>query len=87
MVLFTMRTEFEEFIDKLSINYPPQTPVAVVKHAGYAEKEEVVQATLETILDRIGDDKLPFEYLIYVGDFLTHRYQKTAAAQTAAQKD
>jgi len=77
MVLFTMRTEFKEFIGKLSINYPPETPVAVVKHAGYAGKEEVVQATLGTILDRVGPDKLPFEYLIYVGDFLTHRYKKT----------
>jgi precorrin-4 methylase len=76
MVLFTMRTEFKEFIDKLSINYPPETPVAVVKYAGYAGKEEVVQATLGTILDRVGPDRLPFEYLLYVGDFLTHRYKK-----------
>jgi len=76
MVLFTMKTEFKEFIDKLSINYPRETPVAVVKHAGYAGKEEIIQATLGTILDRIGKERLPFEYLIYVGDFLTHRYKK-----------
>lgn len=74
MVLFTMRAEFKEFVDKLSVNYPPETPVAVVKHAGYAEKEEVIQGTLRTILDRIDHQKLPFEYLIYVGDFLTYRY-------------
>jgi precorrin-4/cobalt-precorrin-4 C11-methyltransferase len=61
---------------KLSINYPPETPVAVVKYAGYAGQEEVVQATLGTILDRVGRTGLPFEYLIYVGDFLTHRYKK-----------
>jgi len=76
MVLFTMKTDFREFIDKLSINLPPETPLAVVKHAGYAEKEEVIQATLGTILDRVGDERLPFEYLIYVGDFLTYRYKK-----------
>jgi precorrin-4 methylase len=76
MVLFTMRTEFKEFIDKLSVNYPPETPVAVVKQAGYAGKEEVIQATLGTIIDRIGQERLPFEYLIYVGDFLTYRYKK-----------
>jgi len=81
MVLFTMRTEFKEFIDRLSINYPLETPVAVVKHAGYTGKEEVIQATLGTILDRIGQEKLPFEYLIYVGDFLTHRYKKTGMAK------
>lgn len=73
MVVFTMRTEFREFIEKLSINYPPQTPVAIVKHAGYAEKEEVIEATLGTVLERIAPSELPFEYLIYVGEFLTHR--------------
>jgi precorrin-4/cobalt-precorrin-4 C11-methyltransferase len=80
MVLFTMRAEFKEFIDKLSVNYPPETPVAVVKHAGYADREEVIQATLGTILDRIDEEKLPFEYLIYVGDFLGHRYKKSRGA-------
>jgi precorrin-4/cobalt-precorrin-4 C11-methyltransferase len=79
MVLFTMRTDFEEFIRKLAVNYPPETPLAVVKFAGYAEREEVIQATVGTILDRVGQDGLPFEYLIYVGDFLTYRHRKTAA--------
>jgi len=73
MVLFTMKAEFKEFIDKLSVNYPPQTPVAVVKRAGYLDKEEVLEGTLGTIADQVGEEKLPFEYLIYVGDFLTHR--------------
>jgi len=81
MVIFTMRTGFKEFIDKLSINYPPDTPIAVVKHAGYAEEEEVIEATLATIADRIGDERLPFEYLIYVGRFLTHRYNEAGTTQ------
>ena len=34
MVIFTMRSEFPEFIRKLSVNYPPDTPVAIVEHAG-----------------------------------------------------
>ena len=76
MVVFTMRTEFREFIEKLSVNYPPETPVAIVKHAGYADQEEVVQGTLATILDQVGNERLPFEYLIYVGDFLTYRYKR-----------
>jgi precorrin-4/cobalt-precorrin-4 C11-methyltransferase len=87
MVLFTMRTEFEEFIAKLSKNYPPETPVAVVKHAGYADKEEVIQATLGTILDHIGDQRLPFEYLLYVGEFLTYRYKRVPQAAQAAAPD
>jgi len=78
MVVFTMRTEFDQFIHKLSVNYPPETPVAIVKHAGYAEQEEVIEGTLGTILDQVGNERLPFEYLIYVGHFLTYRYKKAA---------
>ncbi len=76
MVLFTMRAEFSDFIRKLLVHYPPETPVAIVKCAGYADKEEVIQGTLGTIVKEVGDDRLPFEYLIYVGDFLNYRYKK-----------
>lgn len=76
MALFTMKTEFKEFIRKLSVNYPPDTPVAVVKHAGYAGKEAVIEGTLGTIVDRLSSETLPFEYMIYVGSFLTHRHKK-----------
>ncbi|MBT8340714.1 MAG: tetrapyrrole methylase [Desulfatitalea sp.] len=70
MVLFTMRTEFQKFIDALSKHYSTDTPVAIVLSAGYADREQVMHATLETVLDRVGKDRLPFEYLLYVGDFL-----------------
>ena len=70
MVLFTMRTQLKKFIDKLSKHYPSHTPVGIVFSAGYAEKEKVVRATLGSILDKVGENKLPFEYLLYVGDFL-----------------
>lgn len=70
-----MKTEFAEFIEKLLVNYPPETPVAVVKHAGYAEQEAVIRSRLGNILDEIDAEELPFEYMIYVGDFLTHQYK------------
>lgn len=73
LVLFTMRTEFKKFIDTLSAHYPKSTPVAIVLNAGYAEKEAVLDGTLETILDQTGADPLPFEYLLYVGDVLEAR--------------
>ena len=76
MALFTMRTDFEEFIKKLSINYPAETPVAIVIQAGYADKEQVIEGTLGTILNQVGQKDLPFEYMIYVVDFLTYRYKK-----------
>ena len=75
MVLFTMRAEFKDFVSKLSVNYPPETPVAIVKHAGNVDREEVIQGTLGTILNQVSHDSLPFEYVIYVGEFLKHRYK------------
>jgi precorrin-4 methylase len=72
MVLFTMRTEFKKFIDSLSKHYSSETPIALVISAGYAEKEKVMYSTLGTVMDQLGEDKLPFEYLLYVGDFLNH---------------
>jgi precorrin-4 methylase len=70
MVLFTMRTQLKKFIDTLSKHYPSDTPVGIVFSAGYAEKEKVVHAKLGSILETVGTNKLPFEYLLYVGDFL-----------------
>ena len=70
MVLFTMRNEFKKFIDTLSKYYSLDTPAAVVVRAGYAQDERVVQGTLGSLLDQVGKEKLPFEYMLYVGDFL-----------------
>jgi precorrin-4 methylase len=82
MVLFTMRAEFPEFIKKLSINDPPETPVAIVKNAGSASQEEVIRGTPGTIMKQVEQDRLPFEYLICVGDFLNYRYKKDHKTQS-----
>lgn len=70
MVMFTMRTDFKKFIDALAKHYAPDTPIAIVSSAGFAEKEVVVRGTLGTIMAQKGENALPFEYLLYVGDFL-----------------
>jgi precorrin-4 methylase len=65
-----MRTQFDKFIQGLSRHYPGDTPVAVVFSAGYAAREKVIHGTLATIGDQLGRGRLPFEHLLYVGDFL-----------------
>jgi precorrin-4 methylase len=75
MVFFTMFLNMEEVVKKLRANYPPETPVAIVSSAGFKEKEQVIQGTLDTIVAKMKGDKLPFEHLIYVGDFLSNRYK------------
>ncbi|MGQ9573674.1 MAG: SAM-dependent methyltransferase [Thermoguttaceae bacterium] len=84
MVVFTMRAKFQELIQKLSVNYPPDTPVAVVKYAGYQDREEVIRGTLQSITAQVADQPLPFEYLIYVGQFLNHRYKTAEPPAPAA---
>lgn len=79
MVIFmpgVTRMKLKDLIEKFSVHYQPQTPIAIVVHAGYKEKERVIKGTLETILRKVGDEKLPFEHLIYVGDFLDQRMKK-----------
>ena len=81
MALFTMKAEFRSFIDKLLVNYPKETPVAVVVQAGYSDGEQVIEGTLGTIAEKIEGRDLPFEYMIYVGEFLTFR-NKTSEADS-----
>lgn len=76
MVVFTMGTDLPSCITKLSAHYGPDAPVAIVTYAGHAARERVIRATLGTLLKRIEDEKLPFEYLLYVGDFLTYQYEQ-----------
>lgn len=73
MVLFTMRTEFRELIDKLSINYPADTPLAIVQHAGDSKLEKVIESTVGAALSDIRAEELPFDYIIYVGNFLSQK--------------
>lgn len=78
MAIFTMRAEFEDFIGKLRESLPGSTPVAIVEHAGYKEKERVILGTLEDITQKVSGDDLAFEYLIYVGEFITYRQKRSA---------
>lgn len=70
MVFFTMGMDLSEVVRQLKTGYPGSTPIAIVSHAGLKEKETVLYATLDTVVAKTSGGKLPFEHLIYVGDFL-----------------
>lgn len=76
MVFFTMFLDREKVIKKLKTHYPPDTPVAFVISAGYRDKQKIIHGTLDTILEKTKEEKISFEYMIYVGDFLTNRYDR-----------
>jgi precorrin-4 methylase len=69
LALFTHRAKLKELVPRLAARYPADTPVAVVCEASYPT-ERVVWATLGTVLDTIGRERLPHLYLLYVGDGL-----------------
>ncbi|MBN2705921.1 MAG: tetrapyrrole methylase [Deltaproteobacteria bacterium] len=70
MVIFTMHTKFPDLVEKLKAHYPMETPIAIVFHAGYKQKEQIISGTLADILEKTGKMKFPFEHLVYVGNFL-----------------
>ncbi len=72
MVLFTMRTDLNKFVNSLRKYYAPETPVAIVCNAGYAKREEVMRGSLGSIVKKVEGSRLPFQHLLYVGDFLTN---------------
>ena len=76
MVIFTMHTKFKDLVEKLKNFYPLQTPIAIVVYAGYKDKERVIRGRLNTILELVGDERFPFEHLVYVGDFLDQKRKK-----------
>jgi precorrin-4 methylase len=73
LVMFTMQTEFKDVIASLGKHYTPETPVAVVFKAGYSQEEKVMRGTLGDIVQKVGDKRLPFQHLLYVGDALTNK--------------
>lgn len=73
MAFFTMFMDRAAVVKKLKTHYPADTPVAVVRHAGFDQKEQVILGTLDTILDKLGGRDIGFEYMFYVGDFLKNR--------------
>lgn len=70
LVLFTMRIkDITEVLKKLENYYSPKTQVIFVLYAGYKDKERVIAGTFEDIYEKIKNIELPFEYLVYIGDF------------------
>lgn len=70
MVFFTMRADLPDLVKRLQVHYPPKTQVAVVSHAGDKARQAVLRGQLDTIVAQLEEIDLPWEHLLYVGDFL-----------------
>lgn len=71
LVIFSMKLDLARVTQDLMDHYPPNTPVAIVTHAGFSGQESIIRGTLKTIVEQTQSKKLPWQHLIYVGDFLT----------------
>ncbi|MFY9079458.1 SAM-dependent methyltransferase [Aliarcobacter cryaerophilus] len=68
-IVFFMDREFDKFIEHLNSLYPKDIGIAIVIDAGSKDNEKVIIATLGTIKEKV-KEKLPFNHLVYIGDFL-----------------
>lgn len=71
MAFFTMGVDMAAVVEQLMQHYPADTPIAIVIHAGVADKQSIIEATLGTIVAQLDGESLPFQHMIYVGDFLS----------------
>ncbi len=69
-MVFFMDRKFSDFMANLKKLYPKDTPIAIVIEAGSADKERVILGTVDTMEGIIGTEKIPFNHLVYVGNFL-----------------
>jgi len=68
-LVFFMVRDFKGFINGLNALVPADTPVAIVSWAGSKEKQRVIKGALGTIVDTVGQERIP-NYLLYVGTSL-----------------
>jgi precorrin-4/cobalt-precorrin-4 C11-methyltransferase len=74
MVIFTHKTRLEDVLTKLRQSYPSSTPVAIVLYAGMRGRQEVIRSSLGDLPSRVANRQLPFEHILFVGDFLTYGF-------------
>lgn len=58
-----------DLVEQLATHYDWKTPIALVIRAGLKD-ERVITGLLDTIVEVVGKERLPFEHLVYVGSFL-----------------
>lgn len=67
MVFYMGLWKLEHLVSRLREKYPSDLPVAIVYHAGSAEKQNIVRGTLEDIVEKTREIREDFAGLIIVG--------------------
>ena len=69
MVLFMTAGSIEDATDKLLVEYPPDTPVAVVSKATWPD-EKILRGRLDEISDKVRAAGVGSQSVIFVGNVL-----------------
>jgi len=70
MFFYTMFIDYPALFKDLNRHYPPDTPVAVVCHAGDRNEQKIIRSTVGKFLQEVNYAALPVHMLL-VGKFLT----------------
>ncbi len=73
MAIFLSVQMIDDVVSRLLSHYSPKTPVAVVQRATW-EDQKIVLGTLETIAEKVKNEKITKTAQILVGDFLGDDY-------------
>ncbi|KIX11621.1 SAM-dependent methyltransferase [Dethiosulfatarculus sandiegensis] len=67
MVVCCSKNDFSLMLKKLSKKYSSETPIALVFNTGYTHKEKVVWGTIADIEKIASKQKIPKEFMVFVG--------------------
>lgn len=67
MAIYCQKNKLVTVLKKLSQEYAPDTPVALVLNAGHAKNELVVRGTIANIEKTVAQQRLPNEFIVFVG--------------------
>ncbi len=71
LIVYTMLLDFEGFFSRLNRHYPPETPVALVSHAGDPRNQKVILSTVGRFMQQVYSDKIKRDKsILLVGKFL-----------------
>ena len=76
IVIFLSIKEINRVVSELGLEYPPDTPAAVVYRASWPD-QKIIRATLATIEKKIRKSGITRQALIIVGDVLKKEYEKS----------
>ncbi|PID89527.1 MAG: precorrin-4 C(11)-methyltransferase [Bacteroidia bacterium] len=76
MAIFLSVGMIEVLAERLSKHYRPDTPMAVVQRATWAD-QKIVKATLDTIVEKVKAENITKTAMILIGDFLGDAYENS----------